>query len=316
MNVNPKVDVIFKKLFGSEENKDLLLSLINAVLPPNEQITDLTLRNPYNLAAYKEGKLSILDIKAVAADGRLFDIELQVTPYLGFGQRALFYWGKVFTDQLGEGQTYSMLHKVIVISLLDYHFFADQQFFRVVQLRDRDTGERYPQLDFLELFFVEMNKFTKDFPQVKTALDRWVSFMTHACRLEAGKLPKELASDPAVDRAVSTLARMYLEGDEREWYETERKALLTRMDELICARKEGLAEGEAKGLAEGQAKGLAEGQAKGRAEGQAAAVRQMREGGMSPTQIAAVMRLPLDQVAAMLGPGYAAIRNETEVKPG
>ena len=62
--VNPKIDLVFKKLFGSEENKDILLSLVNAILPQHQQIAFLTLKNPYNLADYTDRKLTILDIKA------------------------------------------------------------------------------------------------------------------------------------------------------------------------------------------------------------------------------------------------------------
>ncbi|MDW8297319.1 MAG: PD-(D/E)XK nuclease family transposase, partial [Raineya sp.] len=72
MILNPKIDLVFKKLFGSEENKDILMSLINAILPPHQQVADITLKNPYNFADYIEGKLSVLDIKAESVDGRLF----------------------------------------------------------------------------------------------------------------------------------------------------------------------------------------------------------------------------------------------------
>jgi len=67
--INPRVDFAFKKLFGSEENKDLLMSLINAVVGEEDQVVDLTLKNPYNLADYQAGKMSILDIKAEDKDG-------------------------------------------------------------------------------------------------------------------------------------------------------------------------------------------------------------------------------------------------------
>ncbi|MDD2759359.1 MAG: Rpn family recombination-promoting nuclease/putative transposase, partial [Methylomonas sp.] len=65
--INPRVDFAFKKLFGSEENKDLLISLINAVVSDDQQVSDIELKNPYNLADYQAGKMSILDIKAKTA---------------------------------------------------------------------------------------------------------------------------------------------------------------------------------------------------------------------------------------------------------
>ncbi|MBN2835314.1 MAG: PD-(D/E)XK nuclease family transposase, partial [Candidatus Delongbacteria bacterium] len=64
--INPKIDIAFKKLFGSEENKDILKSFINSVLPAHEQVKNLELKNPYNLATYISGKSGILDVKAQA----------------------------------------------------------------------------------------------------------------------------------------------------------------------------------------------------------------------------------------------------------
>ena len=112
--INPKVDLVFKKLFGSEENKDILQSLINALLPREEKISQLELKNPYNLADYIAGKLSILDIKAVDEKGKWYDIEMQVDPLGYYGQKALFYWGKVFTAQIDSGELYSQLNKTIL----------------------------------------------------------------------------------------------------------------------------------------------------------------------------------------------------------
>ena len=75
--INPRVDFAFKKLFGSEENKDLLISLINAIVSQQDQVVELELKNPYNLADYQAGKMSILDIKAKAENGQWFNVEIQ-----------------------------------------------------------------------------------------------------------------------------------------------------------------------------------------------------------------------------------------------
>jgi predicted transposase/invertase (TIGR01784 family) len=126
--INPKIDLVFKKLFGSEENKDILLSLINAVLPETQQISTLEIKNPYNVSDYAEGKLSILDIKAEDENGNLYDIEMQIKGTTFYGKRTLYYWAKVFGSQLDylteaeieqkekRGRSYSDLNKCIVIS--------------------------------------------------------------------------------------------------------------------------------------------------------------------------------------------------------
>ena len=107
--VNPRVDLVFKKLFGVEENKDLLISLINSIVSSSDQIDDVTLLNPYNLKNFPKDKLSILDIKARGIDGNLFNIEIQITDEADYDKRALYYWAKLYTEQLQASENYSNL---------------------------------------------------------------------------------------------------------------------------------------------------------------------------------------------------------------
>lgn len=245
--INPKVDLAFKKLFGSEENKDLLKSFINSMLPAEEQMADLEIKNPYNLADYMEGKLTILDIKAVDEKGRLYDIEMQVEPQGYYGQRAYYYWGKVFTGQIDSGELYSKLKKTIVISILDFVYFPDDgRHHRVVEPRDAETGEKFPALDYMALHFIELKKFDKDLKDLRTTLDRWVTFLNRAYEYDKNNIPEELAMDPEVKRAVEKLDVMYLDKKEREYYELEQKAMWNRAEEIRTAKAKGETEGASK----------------------------------------------------------------------
>lgn len=113
--INPRIDLAFKKIFGVEENKDLLISLINSVISPADRIIDLELLNPYNPKNFKKDKLSILDIKAKDVDGKRFNIEIQITDEANYDKRALYYWGKLYTEQLQESGHYSCLNKAISV---------------------------------------------------------------------------------------------------------------------------------------------------------------------------------------------------------
>ena len=99
-HINPRVDLAFKKIFGVEENKDLLISLVNSIVSEKDQVENITLLNPYNAKNFKNDKLSILDIKAEGSNGRRFNIEIQISDEDDYDQRALFYWAKMYTDQL------------------------------------------------------------------------------------------------------------------------------------------------------------------------------------------------------------------------
>lgn len=92
--INPRIDIAFKKIFGIEENKDLLISLINSIVGKDDQVVDVTLLNPYNQKNFKNDKLSILDIKAEGDNGKKFNIEIQITDEADYDKRALYYSGK------------------------------------------------------------------------------------------------------------------------------------------------------------------------------------------------------------------------------
>ncbi len=127
---SPKIDIVFRKLFGSEENKDLLLSLINGILDCTPRLTDLTIQNPYNLPRYLEEKTSILDVKAVDEHGTWYDIEMQIGEQKFYGKRALYYLSKLYVDQLKEADGYHTLNTTIGIHLIDFDIFPDERYRR------------------------------------------------------------------------------------------------------------------------------------------------------------------------------------------
>jgi len=239
MNINPKIDIAFKKLFGSEENKDILKAFVNSVLPEHEQIKDLTLKNPYNLATYIAGKSGILDIKAQAENGTWFDVEMQIGEQEFFGKRIKYYLDKMYVDQLNESDEYSKLKKVIGIAILDFDYFSDDRYKRGITYKDMDTNETYPHLNLSDIYFIELKKFSKDLQHLTSALDRWITFLNKAHQYHKNNIPAELASDLNVKLAIEKLETMYLDHDEREIYENERKRKLDKLEELRTARVEG-----------------------------------------------------------------------------
>ena len=89
--ISPRVDLAFKKIFGVEENKDLLISLINSIVGQDDQVEDITLLNPYNPKNFRQDKLSILDIKAKGIDSKRFNIEIQISDEADYDKRVLYY---------------------------------------------------------------------------------------------------------------------------------------------------------------------------------------------------------------------------------
>jgi len=222
--INPKIDLVFKKIFGTEENKDLLKSLINSVLPENQKITTITIKNPYNEIDFVGDRLSVVDIKATDDNNHWYNIEIQIREQSYFGRRSLFYWSELYSGQLFEKDNFDKLNKTISINLLDFKYFTDERYVRRYSLKDFETNETYPEMDFMDMYYVELRKFDNQLKHVKNTLDRWITFLNRAEEFENNKLPKELA-EPEIKKAMETLERINLNKKEREYYEERKKFL-------------------------------------------------------------------------------------------
>ncbi len=254
--INPRVDFAFKKLFGSEENKDLLISLLNAILVNEPNITDLTLKNPYNIAAYQAGKMSILDIKAVDENDRWFNVEMQIGQDLYFDKRSIYYWAKLVTEQLSEGMLFKELKKTFSINILDFNFIQDDsEFHNVYKIINARTGKDDKLHDMFELHYVELKKFAAKHGKISTALDRWSTFLTRAHELDKNKLPDELRHDKDIVKAITAVDRMFNE-DERLVYENRILAMVDIESKIASAQETGVEQGIAEGLARGIEKGI------------------------------------------------------------
>ena len=183
--ISPRVDLAFKKIFGVEENKDLLISLINSIVGTQDQVTEVTLLNPYNPKNFKTDKLSILDIKATNQDGKRFNIEIQISDEADYDKRALYYWAKIYTEQLKVAEDYSRLSKAIGIHILNFTSIPEvKKYHNVFHIIEKETGLLY--FKDLELHTIELKKFSNDLDEeladivfkVKNVLDMWLAFLT------------------------------------------------------------------------------------------------------------------------------------------
>ena len=263
--ISPKVDIAFKKIFGVEENKDLLISLINSIVGEEDQVKDVTLLNPYNPKSFKKDKLSILDVKAEGLDGKRFNIEIQISDEADYDKRALYYWAKLYTEQLKAAEGYEKLSKAIGIHILNFTSIPEtKNYHNVFHIKEKNTGLLY--FKDLELHTIELNKFTQDsnekltdiIAKIKNSLDMWIAFLTRNDLLNIDNLPKEL-NDKSIKKALEVLQVMNFNPEEREFYEDHLKWLRIETNTLKKTREKSLAEGEAKGRKEGREEGREEG---------------------------------------------------------
>ena len=259
--ISPKVDIAFKKIFGVEENKDLLISLINSIVGEEDQVKDVTLLNPYNPKSFKNDKLSILDIKAQGLDGKRFNIEIQISDEADYDKRALYYWAKLYTEQLKAAEGYEKLSKAIGIHILNFTSIPEtKNYHNVFHIKEKNTGLLY--FKDLELHTIELNKFSSGASEelsdlvakIKTSLDIWIAFLTRNDLLKIDNLPKEL-NDNNLKKALEVLNVMNFSSEERELYDDHLKWLMIEANTLKKAENKAREEGEAKGKEEGIAIG-------------------------------------------------------------
>ena len=262
--LNPRIDLAFKKIFGSEENKDLLISFINSIVSKEDQVVDVQILNPYNSRNFAKDKLSILDIKAKDTLGTYYNIEVQICDEGDYDKRALYYWSKLYADQIGQRDEYEKLRKAIAIHVLNFHSIPEApKYFNRFIIMNEETQKRH--FEDLEIYTIELSKFSEKgdeplalmLPRIKTGLDRWAAFLTRASSLNANNLPQEL-SDPYIQKAMDTLTRVSLSEDERALYEWNLKWWRTETSALAKAEKKGMERGIEKGIEKGRVEGALE----------------------------------------------------------
>ena len=314
--ISPRVDIAFKKIFGVEENKDLLISLINSIVSPQDQVSEVILLNPYNLKSFGEDKLSILDIKAKGHNGKMFNIEIQISDEADYDKRALYYWAKLYTEQLKTSQDYSMLAKAIGIHILNFtSILSTAKYHNVFNIREKESNIAY--FKDLELHTIELRKFIDDHDQdlvnivakIKTSLDVWMAFLTRHDLLNKDNLPAKL-NDPSLKKALEVIEIMNFSSEERQAYEEHHKWLMIEANTLRKYEAKGFEQGLEQGIEQGRQAGekigQERGEEKGREEGAVEKERQlvlsMHKAGADLTFIQQVTGLSASKIKEIIDP--------------
>ncbi|KAJ6644848.1 Transcription termination/antitermination protein NusA, partial [Pseudolycoriella hygida] len=199
-------------------------------------------------------------IKATNETGKRFNIEIQITDEADYDKRALYYWAKIYTEQLQVAQDYSTLNKAIGIHILNFTSITEtSKYHNIFHITEKDSGFQY--FKDLELHTIELNKFSNNpheqladiLKKVKNSLDIWSTFLTRNDLLNKDNLPEELNND-SLKKALTILEVMNFTREEIDAYEDRLKWLRIEANTL----KKVKAEGKAEGILIGEAKGKAE----------------------------------------------------------
>ena len=190
--INPFTDFGFKRLFGTEANKDLLIDFLNELLAGREQISDLTYLNGEQLGRTEEDRKSIYDIYCENERGEKFIVELQNMKQIYFKDRSLYYSTFPIQEQAQKGNWDYQLRAVYTVGILNFRFeefnYDTTKFIHRVKLMETETNEVF--YDKLAYIYLEMPKFTKEVDQLETRFNKWLYVLKNLHRLE--EIPKVL----------------------------------------------------------------------------------------------------------------------------
>ena len=236
--LDPKMDFVFKNIFGSEKNPKILISFLNATLKPKDLITSVEIKNTDINKNYIEDKFSRLDVKATTSNNEIINIEIQLKNEYNMIKRSLYYWSKLYSEQLNEGEDYSVLKRTICINILNFKYLKTRMFHSVYRMKEIHTNEELS--DIQEIHFIEIPKL-EDGSDEKDMLVAWIEFLKNP---ESEKVRSLEMSVDEIREAKDELIKMSNDDTQRELYEMRAKTLRDKISALNEAGRKGIKKGE------------------------------------------------------------------------
>ena len=237
--LSPKVDFVFKKIFGSEENKSVLISFLNATLKPKKEIVSVDLKNTDIEKEYLKDKFSRLDVKATTSNKETINIEIQLSDQYNMTQRTLYYWSKMYEEQMEQSDNYRKLSRTVCINILNYNYLDNDRFHNVYRLKEIETNEELT--DICEIHFIEIPKLRHlDLKDEADMLEVWVEFLRDP---ESEVIRNVETTNQDIKKAKDKLYKLSQSKEDRELYFLREKSIRDEISALSKAKEEGIEQG-------------------------------------------------------------------------
>lgn len=247
--VNPLTDYGFKRIFGEEPNKDILIQFLNDILPGGKKIEDLQYLKNEQLGRSTIDRKAIFDLYCTSTEGEKFIVELQKAKQNYFKDRSIFYSSFPIQEQAKKGQDWNFkLDAVYTIGILDFIFDDHKDstdLYHVVELKNQRNEVFYDKLKYI---YIELPKFVKTDEELETSMDKWLYVFRHLSRLENRPAPLK----EKIFKKLFEVARISnFTKEERETYEESLKYFRDLNNVVDTAKEEGREEGREEGIEEG-----------------------------------------------------------------
>ena len=208
---DPKNDVAFRKIFGNEAKKVILISFLNSILglEGDRIIIELYFRNTFQLPRVAGLKSSIIDVNVKDQSGTTYIVEMQLSEVVSFDKRVQYYVSKEYSSQIEKGDDYSKLTPVVLVGVLEFDYFKGNNYLTRHVILNVETLEN--ELKDINFNFIELPKFKKELNECKTLADKCIYIIQNAQNLEV--LPPDVTDEG--------LKEAYTESDKHNWTKDE-----------------------------------------------------------------------------------------------
>ena len=245
-------DIVFKRVFSKEENKDLLQSLLESIL--GTKIKSIEIKNPELPPDLSDVKAGTLDLKVAVNEDTIIDVEMQVENENNIDDRETRYLVAMSNDQLKKGELYTQVRKIITISILKFNYLKRNSFLNIAHMKfEGSKPEMYVDMgynreeelltDKLEMITIELPKFQKQNPSTENELNQWLWLILG----KEEKIKMAIKKNKKIKRAVEIVDTMSMDPKEWELYRSRQMAIMNYNISMQNSRKQGEEIGEKRG---------------------------------------------------------------------
>ena len=294
--INPFTDVGFKRIFGQEFSKPLLLDFLNSLLEGEKHIVNLTFLDKEQPALYDEDRSLIYDIYCETDEGEHIIVEMQNKSQPYFKSRSIYYISESIARQGERGSSWNYaIDSVYLIAFLNFIPLDFKQQFRTdVVLAEKNTVDQFS--DKLRMIYLQLPLFKKEADECENQVERWIYLLKNMETLS--RLP--WAAQSAVFKKLESIADVgAMSRDERLKYDEALRKYRDTISVFEGVRMDGLMEGRMEGRKEGLMEGLMEGRMEGQRSEKMENARKMKTYGLALDMIAEITGLSIEEVRGL-----------------
>lgn len=233
----PKNDLCFKMIFGDRKHKRLLIHFLNCIVESDFPIKEVDIEQTELTPDFVSGKWSRLDVLATTEKGEKINVEVQLKDEDNIIPRTLFYWSKMYSQQLPSGNDYCNLKRTVSVIIINFKLFGDGRFWHKCHIIDDESKERLTNL--MELHFLELKKMRQ--VSATNPITVWLEFLKNPYSENVAKYEKTI---PELKEAKELYGKINSDKKAQELWRLREKAIYDEASAISAAERRGIAEGK------------------------------------------------------------------------